>query len=590
MRSLGQFILFLTIALAIVAAWQFYIWTRLVRDPAWPEPYARIATVLLVLVTVLPPIVVFTSRYLPRAVVKGFAVSLYTWFGMAFLLGLAFFAADLARWIVRGIAALAGNAPPHDPERRQLVARTVAEAAGLGVAALGAVSVRSALADVGVEEVDVRLARLPRALSGLTIVQLTDIHIGPTIGRKFLEHVVEKSNAQKPDAIVITGDLVDGSVASLRSHVEPLSKLEARYGVYFVTGNHEYYSGVEEWMAELERLGVRVLRNERVTLGDRTASIDLAGVDATLSVSSFCWRTSRARSSTPLAPEWAFNSPATRTAVRSGRSAHWFGSASLTSQAFTVTMLLRRSTSAVAPVIGGLPCVSGARRRSRSWCSRPREPMNCEAELSNRRTGRAAPGRRLRHLFVGLRAGGARTAQSGAAVRAPIHLLRIRGVTRRAVANRSRLAVVHVGIRVHLAEHELLRSNTNAIAVRQFGRLANVRAVDPAPVAAPEILEKRAVVIGDDARVSPRDRGIEDRNVAVVPATDERAAHRQIVLLQEKPEPISPTRLGTIGFHGDGSTTSSPPNATPLVPYGTDRLPPVAPVSERPANCYSGDL
>ncbi|HEX9297050.1 MAG TPA: metallophosphoesterase, partial [Polyangiaceae bacterium] len=279
MRSLGQFILFLTIALAIVAAWQFYIWTRLVRDPAWPEPYARIATVLLVLVTVLPPIVVFTSRYLPRAVVKGFAVSLYTWFGMAFLLGLAFFAADLARWIVRGIAALAGNAPPHDPERRQLVARTVAEAAGLGVAALGAVSVRSALADVGVEEVDVRLARLPRALSGLTIVQLTDIHIGPTIGRKFLEHVVEKSNAQKPDAIVITGDLVDGSVASLRSHVEPLSKLEARYGVYFVTGNHEYYSGVEEWMAELERLGVRVLRNERVTLGDRTASIDLAGVD-----------------------------------------------------------------------------------------------------------------------------------------------------------------------------------------------------------------------------------------------------------------------------------------------------------------------
>jgi predicted MPP superfamily phosphohydrolase len=228
---------------------------------------------------VLPPIVVFTARYLPRGVVKGFAVSLYTWFGMAFLLGLAFFAADLARWIVRGITALAGNTPPDDPGRRQLVARTVAEAAGLGVAALGAVSVRSALADVDVEEVEVKLARMPRALSGLTLVQLTDIHIGPTIGQKFLEHIVEKSNAQKPDAIVITGDLVDGSVASLRSHVEPLARLKARYGVYFVTGNHEYYSGVEEWMAELERLGVRVLRNERIELGDRSAAIDLAGVD-----------------------------------------------------------------------------------------------------------------------------------------------------------------------------------------------------------------------------------------------------------------------------------------------------------------------
>src|SRR6185369_3150582 len=99
------------------------------------------------------------------------------------------------------------------------------------------------------------------------------------IGRKFLEHVVERANGAKPDAIVITGDLVDGSVASLREQIAPLAKLQARYGVYFVTGNHEYYSGVDEWLTELARLGVRVLRNERVSIGDRGASIDLAGVD-----------------------------------------------------------------------------------------------------------------------------------------------------------------------------------------------------------------------------------------------------------------------------------------------------------------------
>src|SRR6185295_3957889 len=115
------------------------------------------------------------------------------------------------------LMSLAGNAAPQDPERRQMLARGVAGAAGATAAVLGAVSVKSALADVEVKEVAVSLDRLPPQLSGLSIVQLTDVHIGPTIGRRFLEHVVERTNAQKPDAIVITGDLVDGSVASLRS-------------------------------------------------------------------------------------------------------------------------------------------------------------------------------------------------------------------------------------------------------------------------------------------------------------------------------------------------------------------------------------
>jgi len=279
MRSIGQFLTFLAVVLLIVGGWHYYLYTRLVRDPGWPEPYARIATVALVSLALMPPFVILASRALPRQMMKVLSAGVFTWFGLAFLLGISFFMADLGRLLLRAWQALQGNAPPADPERRQLVARGIAEAAGLTVATLGAVSVRSALADVEVPEVEVRLPRLPRALSGLTIVQLSDVHIGPTIGRSFLEHVVEKSNLQKPDAIVITGDLVDGSVASLRRHVEPLAKLKARHGVYFVTGNHEYYSGVDEWLTELERLGIRVLRNERVSIGDAGASLDLAGVD-----------------------------------------------------------------------------------------------------------------------------------------------------------------------------------------------------------------------------------------------------------------------------------------------------------------------
>ena len=279
MRSVGQFLAFLAILLLVLGGWHYYLWARLVRDPAWPEPYARIATIALVCFALTPPAVMIGARFLARSVAKVVTAGVFTWFGLAFLLGISLLVADLGQLLFRAWQALQGNAPPLDPERRKVVARGVAEAAGLTAAALGAVSIRSALSELEVPEVEVRLSRLPRALSGLTIVQLTDVHVGPTIGRSFLEHVVEKSNAQKPDAIVITGDLVDGSVASLRHHVAPLAKLAARHGVFFVTGNHEYYSGADEWLAELGRLGIRVLRNERVSIGDASASVDLAGVD-----------------------------------------------------------------------------------------------------------------------------------------------------------------------------------------------------------------------------------------------------------------------------------------------------------------------
>jgi predicted MPP superfamily phosphohydrolase len=97
-----------------------------------------------------------------------------------------------------------------------------------------------------------------------------------------VRRVVEQTNALRPDVVAITGDLVDGSVDDLGPLVSHLGDLRARHGVFFVTGNHEYYSGVGEWVRELRRLGIRVLRNERVAIGDAGpggATIDLAGVD-----------------------------------------------------------------------------------------------------------------------------------------------------------------------------------------------------------------------------------------------------------------------------------------------------------------------
>jgi predicted MPP superfamily phosphohydrolase len=129
-----------------------------------------------------------------------------------------------------------------------------------------------------VVEVDVAIPNLPEALNGFRIVQISDIHVGPTLGRSFVEHVVAQSNALSADLVAITGDLVDGSVAELADDVAPLAGLQSRHGSFFVTGNHEYYSGVEPWMTEVQRLGVRLLHNTHHLIEHDGGRLLLAGV------------------------------------------------------------------------------------------------------------------------------------------------------------------------------------------------------------------------------------------------------------------------------------------------------------------------
>ena len=129
-----------------------------------------------------------------------------------------------------------------------------------------------------VRRVDVPVDGLPAALQGFTIVQITDVHVGPTVKRAYLEAIVEAVNALKPDLVAVTGDMVDGRVAELASHVAPLAMLRARHGVVCVTGNHEYYSGVHAWVAEFRRLGLSVLMNEHVILDHGGTPLLVAGV------------------------------------------------------------------------------------------------------------------------------------------------------------------------------------------------------------------------------------------------------------------------------------------------------------------------
>ncbi len=165
-----------------------------------------------------------------------------------------------------------------DPGRRAFVrCLPVSVLAGGGITA--AYSSGRAFGPAEISEVPVRLPRLPRTLDGLTIVQLTDVHVGPYIGRRFVERLVAQANALAPDLVVITGDLVDGNVATLGQAVSALGGLHARFGRYFVTGNHEYYSGVTPWTQFLEQIGIPVLRNRHLPIGDGGGTFDLVGVD-----------------------------------------------------------------------------------------------------------------------------------------------------------------------------------------------------------------------------------------------------------------------------------------------------------------------
>jgi predicted MPP superfamily phosphohydrolase len=248
-----------------------YVWARLVRDAAWPGPWGRALTVGVFVLAALVPLCFLATRWLPRPLNAPLAWIVYSWLGFALYLFLLTALSDAGRTVAAVFGAL-----PADPARRLMLARTIGAGIGAASGLIGLGGAANVARGFDLKRVRVPIARLPRAASGYSIVQMTDVHVGPTIGRDFVERIVSETNALAPDMVVITGDLVDGTVAQLAHLVEPLRNLRARDGVFFVTGNHEYYSGADAWIQHLAGLGVRVLRNERVAIGD---AFDLAGVD-----------------------------------------------------------------------------------------------------------------------------------------------------------------------------------------------------------------------------------------------------------------------------------------------------------------------
>jgi predicted MPP superfamily phosphohydrolase len=161
------------------------------------------------------------------------------------------------------------------PSRRLFVSRVIGGAAAVAAAGTVGYGTYGVLSGPKVKRVTVPLAKLPRAAHGYRIAVVSDIHLGPVLGRGFAQRVVDTINGTQPDLIAVVGDLVDGSVKDLGPAAAPLAQLKARHGSFFVTGNHEYFSGAEQWVEEVRRLGLRPLENARTEL----PWFDLAGVN-----------------------------------------------------------------------------------------------------------------------------------------------------------------------------------------------------------------------------------------------------------------------------------------------------------------------
>ena len=202
----------------------------------------------------------------------------YTSLGFFTLSFFIFVAKDLVFQLIALLGHIINEDNPFDNSKRDFIKKSIT---------LGIIGISGTATGLGfynsrkgpsVIKHDIFLESLPESFNNFTIAQISDLHIGPTIKRPYVENVLDKISILNPDLIAVTGDLVDGSVQHLRPDLAPLKDMIAPFGTYFVTGNHEYYSGVDLWLDETDRLGMKNLINSNELISRSGDQIAIAGI------------------------------------------------------------------------------------------------------------------------------------------------------------------------------------------------------------------------------------------------------------------------------------------------------------------------
>jgi uncharacterized protein len=275
MRKVVAAIGFVAVVLTVWVAGNLYLARRLVIAPRWAQPLTEILLWTIAALAVMPLVEPIAERLVGCRRARWIAWPGYLYMGLSLLLLVALGTSDL----LLGITGAAFGAGSAAGTWDVAVARGQAVLSTLAALAAGGVALVTALRPPVLRRIEIPLERWPAPLDGFRIVQVSDVHIGAMLDRRFAEHVVDRVNELSPDLIAVTGDLVDGATGDLVAEVAPFSRLHARHGVFFVTGNHDYYSGADPWIAHVQGFGWRVLRNERESIGRDGAAFDLAGVD-----------------------------------------------------------------------------------------------------------------------------------------------------------------------------------------------------------------------------------------------------------------------------------------------------------------------
>ncbi|MFG3252337.1 metallophosphoesterase [Streptomyces sp. NPDC048172] len=306
------FVLIALVAVSLLVVVHWYVWRRLVRDVSAPDGlWRRVGTVLVVALPLVSVANMISSRAgAPFSVQRVLAWPGFMWLAMLLYLVLALLVGEVVRLVVRRARASAATSVPDagavggpparpkpdrpepepvsvpsepsepgsgrpEPSRRVFLARTLAVGATATAAATVGAGAYSVLNGPTLKHVTVPLPKLGRAAHGYRIAVVSDIHLGPILGKAHTQRIVNTINGAQPDLVAIVGDLVDGSVADLGPAAEPLRHLRSRHGSFFVTGNHEYFGDAAEWVDHLRELNVHPLENARREL----PAFDLAGVN-----------------------------------------------------------------------------------------------------------------------------------------------------------------------------------------------------------------------------------------------------------------------------------------------------------------------
>lgn len=260
---------FVLVALSVIGGMHAYLASRLVLDLALPAAAQAAGLAGLVFMALVLVAGAFSQRTARPAVARALAIPAFVWLGLVWLLLSSFLVTDLAAWF----GSLTGLYRPADPVEFARWRAAIVGGYAVVTAAWGMVR---ALAGPRVKRRSIQIRNWPAELDGYQIAHISDLHLGPMLGAGFAGRLARQINGLAPDLVAVTGDLVDGAASRYADRVAPLGDLRPRDGVFFVTGNHDHYSGAAAWTEVVTDLGWHALRNQRVDVG---GAFQLAGVD-----------------------------------------------------------------------------------------------------------------------------------------------------------------------------------------------------------------------------------------------------------------------------------------------------------------------